>query len=271
MTHRGIFVFAALTVLPAVAFAEPAAGGASPAPSRQSSDADAPTASPEVQEQVGMGTEKEAPEEPSAEPDEPPKSPADSREVGEDDDYGHALQVGLRAAVVGAFRMMFRYDKSPYCHKPDLTKDPDEQQAVCGFGAPVATDVALSFGVFDSLEPYVFGRFAFKGESRTNTKAARLWGLGARIYTRSDSRFKVFVEPAIAYETEGGAGNPLWTYNGRFNPDYKKDLVFHIGIGPQYDFARYFGLYANIGVDVGVLRYISGTLFAQAGFQVRVP
>jgi len=85
----------------------------------------------------------------------------------------------------------------------------------------------------------------------------------------SDSRLKIFIEPALAYEFEDGGNNPAW--NQGLNPEYKKDLVFHLGIGPHFDFAKAFGAYADAGLDVGVLRSISAILFLNIGVQVRMP
>jgi hypothetical protein len=178
--------------------------------------------------------------------------------------------------------MYFRYDRSPLCQKYDNTKAPNDQIKSCGFGAPPATEVALSFAPLDGIEPYLFMRLGLSGESRTNTKPLQLFGIGARVYTMSDSRLKIFLEPALAWEVEGGAGNPDWapppalamgtgSNPQNLTPQYKKDLVFHVGVGPQYDFAKAFGIYLNGGVDVGVLRAISANLHVNVGAQVRFP
>ena len=97
------------------------------------------------------------------------------------------------------------------------------------------------------------------------------FGAGARIYTMSDSKFKIFVEPAIGVEVEGGGANPAWTFSDGSKPEYKTDMLFHLGVGPQYDFARAFGIYANAGLTTGVLRYIHTQLELSGGVQVRVP
>jgi hypothetical protein len=215
---------------------------------------------------AGTGTVAPAAAEPEPSSPKPPE-----REVGEDDPYRHGRKFGLRAGLVAGYRMIFRYPKTPYCTKPDPTKAVDSQQKVCGFGAPLATEVALGFAPLDGLEPYVFGRFGFSGEARTNTQPLQMFGVGARLYTMSDSRFKFFVEPAVAITTEGGAGNATWTFDGQFKPSYEDDLVFHVGIGPQFDFARNVGAFLDAGLDVGVLRSINATLLANLGVQVRVP
>lgn len=195
---------------------------------------------------------------------------APEHEAGEDATYGHGMQFGIRAGLVAGYLMDFRYDHSPLCKAFDAAKPVNEQQKICGFGAPAATEIALSFAPLDGIEPYVFGRFGFSGESDTNTNALMLVGVGARLYTMADSRLKVFIEPAVAYETESGAGNPAWSPAG-LSPEYKKDLVFHVGVGPQYDFAKAFGAFLNAGIDVGVLRSISAVALINLGVQLRFP
>lgn len=187
-----------------------------------------------------------------------------------DEKFGHAMQFGLRAGAVGGYRMVFRYDKSPFCRAPDPAKADKDQQKFCGHGAPFALDLALSFGLVDFAEPYAWARFGLEGEAETNTEALLAFGVGARIYTMSDSKFKIFVEPALGVETESGAGNPAWAVNGA-TPDYKTDFLFHLAVGPQYDFARAFGVYMNAGLTTGVLRYIHTQLEIGIGAQVRVP
>ena len=227
-------------------------------------------------------SDDDAKETPSEKTDDAKKAKEDSaetkkpeeKEVGENDVYGHGMQFGLRAGIMLGFKMDFRYPHSPYCKdpttSPDSTKGPDEKTKTCGFGTPPAADIALSFAPLDGIEPYVFGRFGFSGEAETNSNPLFMIGAGARLYTMSDSRFKIFFEPAIAYEGEGGAGNA--NYNPpNFPIDYKSDLIFHIGIGPQYDFAKAFGIFVNTGFDVGVLRSISGVLLLNIGAQLRMP
>ncbi len=251
--------------------AEAAAQDPAPAKSAKKEDPDsAPSATAESQ--ASMKTEKQDPsaKEPVAvaKPDEPAPPPEPQKEVGEDATYGHGMQFGLRAGVVFGYKMDFRYEGSPFCRAFDPSKAVDSQQKVCGFGAAPAAEIALSFAPLDAVEPYIFGRFGFSGEKATNTNALQLYGVGARIYTMSDSRFKIFIEPALAFEAEGGAGNIDWSYN---HPTYKKDLIFHVGVGPQYDFAKAFGAYVNAGLDVGVLRSISATLLIHIGLQLRIP
>lgn len=235
-------------------------------------DPNAPEKKPEVDLEKAPAAEapKTASERKAAAADEYSKNEDSGGSEVADQKFGHGMQVGLRAGIVGGYRMIFRYDKSPYCHAPDTTKSAKDQQKFCGNGAPFALDLGLSFGVVDFAEPFVWARFGLSGESSTNTKELMALGAGARIYTNSDSKFKVFVEPAVGVELESGAGNPDWKYGGA-NPDYKTDFLFHLGVGPQYDFARAFGAYVNFGLTTGVLRYIHTEVEGSFGVQVRVP
>jgi len=190
-----------------------------------------------------------------------------------DEKFGHGMQFGLRAGVVGGYRMVFRYDKSPFCRQPDAMKSDKDQQKFCGHVAPFAVDVALSFAVFDFAEPYAWARFGLEGEAQTNTEALMAFGVGARIYTMSDSKFKIFVEPGLGMEIESGAGNTDWNFdpNNSVQPDYKTDFLFHLAVGPQYDFAKAFGAYVAAGLTTGVIRYIHTQLELGIGVQLRVP
>lgn len=219
---------------------------------------EAATAPPVAEGELPTGTE------PNAQAEKAGSKSADER-------FGHGMQFGLRAGVVGGYRMVFRYDESPFCRTPEPTKVDKDQQKFCGHGAPFGLEVAASFALADFAEPYVWARFGLGGEAETNTESLLALGLGARIYTMSDSKFKIFVEPALGVELEGGADNPAWRFQNGSLPDYKTDFLFHLGVGPQYDFARAFGVYANAGLTTGVLRFIHTELEIALGVQVRFP
>ncbi|HEY6081324.1 MAG TPA: hypothetical protein VIW29_21060, partial [Polyangiaceae bacterium] len=212
---------------------------------------------------------------PSAEP-----APAGAEEqaagAAEEEIFAHGMQFGLRVGIVAGYRMVFRYDESPFCRQPDPEKADKDEQKLCGHWAPPALDLAVSFAPLDFIEPYVWARFGLSGEEQTNTKPLLAFGAGARIYTSNDSKFKVFVEPAVGAEVEAGEGSEDWQFTDeatgvRTSPEYKTDLLFHLAVGPQYDFARYVGMYVHGGLTTGVLRYIHTELELSLGVQVRVP
>jgi hypothetical protein len=240
--------------------------------------ADAKPGEPSAAPQVDIDPAKDEPKkktaselEASTRDEHSDKKDAGGSEIS-DEEFGHGMQFGLRAGLTGGYRMVFRYDKSPFCRTPDPTKADKDQQKFCGHGAPLALDVAISFAPLDFAEPYVWARFGLgDGEPQTNTESVMAFGAGARIYTMSDSKFKIFVEPAIGVEVEGGAGNKEWTFEDGSTPEYKTDFLFHLGVGPQYDFAKAFGIYVNAGITTGVLRYIHTGLEISGGAQLRVP
>jgi len=207
-----------------------------------------------------QATKESAAEEKSKAADEAKPAPSDS--------FGHRGQFGLRVGLVGGYNMIFRYDQSPLCAAYDPAKSLSEQQKFCGHGAPLALDFAASFAPLDFIEPYVFMRLGLSGEKQTDTLPIKVLGAGARIYTMSDSAFKIFIEPAVAYEFEGSAGTVSLP---GYAPQYKKDLLIHLAAGPQIDVARYVGFYLDAGLTTGVLRALRTTLELQAGVQARFP
>lgn len=180
---------------------------------------------------------------------------------------GHGGQFGLRAGLVLGYRMILRYGSSPYCVAPD-TGGPSDQQKFCGHPAPLAGDFGLSFGVLDFLEPFAWARFGFASEKETDTKPLVVLGAGVRLYTMSDAAFKIFIEPAVGFELEGGRGTPAWQTN---RPDYKKDFMFHVAAGPELDFSRNLGAYLTAGVSADVLRALGSSLDLSFGLQGRLP
>lgn len=199
-------------------------------------------------------------------------SPADAGTTPESDEaaYGHGFQFGIRGGLVGGYRMVFRYDESPFCRAPEAVVF-DDQQKFCGHAAPLAIDVGVSFAPLDGIEPFVWARFGLAAEEKTNTNPITFIGAGVRLYTMSDSAFKIFIEPALGAELEGGGDNPAFVNQTGQPFDYKKDVVFHIAAGPHFDFARYVGAYASAGISLGILRAIHSSLELQAGIQTRFP
>jgi len=184
------------------------------------------------------------------------------------DTFAHHGQFGLRVGLVGGYNMVFRYDESPLCSPYDASKSLQDQQKFCGHPAPLAIDLAASFAPLDFLEPYVFVRLGLSGETQTDTLPVKILGAGARIYTMSDSAFKIFIEPALAYEFEGSAAT---VSHPGYNPQYKNDLLIHLAAGPQFDVARNVGIFVDAGLTTGILRGIHTQLELQGGVQARLP
>jgi hypothetical protein len=183
-------------------------------------------------------------------------------EKSDDDAFGHGGQVGLRVGLVAGYRMILRYEDSPLCTELDPDKGTD-QQKFCGHAAPLALSAALSYGVADWLEPFAFGRFGLAAEEEAYTKPVLMFGAGLRVYTMSDSAFKIFIEPALGLELEDGediTGNTV---------DLDTDLAIHLAAGPTLDFSRNVGVYLTGGVTTTILRALATSLEAELGVQGR--
>ncbi len=205
--------------------------------------------------------------EPEADAPKSETAKGDEKAGGAKDSFGHGFQFGFRAGLAFGYNMIFRYDQSPICaYKADKTAK--DQQKVCGHGAPLALDLAVSFAPLAFVEPYLFMRLGLASETETDTLPLKVFGAGARIYTMSDSAFKIFIEPALGFEFEKGGTNSVFQLN---HPSYKGDMLIHLAAGPQLDFAKYVGVFVDAGLTTGVLRSIHTELELQGGVQARFP
>jgi hypothetical protein len=109
-------------------------------------------------------------------------------------------------------------------------------------------------------------------------------GIGARLYTMSDSRFKIFFAPFVGLDLTSGPVEPIargpqgspgaddFATNGHVtNDSYRTDLLAHLDIGPQYDFSRGFGVYLSGGLTFQMLRYLGASADLTLGVQMRAP
>ncbi len=250
-----------LLVLAGVTLARPSAAKDDDEP-KSGASADAPS---DEDESPRDGAKEAAGGDEASEEDKPA---ADAEKPAAEEAFGHMGQFGLRAGLVAGFRMVLRYDDSPFCREPDLAKPVDKQQKFCGHVAPLSADLGVSFGVLDFLEPFLWARLGLAAEAETDTKPLIVLGAGVRLYTMSDAAFKIFIEPAVAWELEGGRGTALWQLN---DPQYAKDLYFHLAAGPQLDFSRHVGAYLTAGVSAGVMRALGSSLDLNLGIQGRYP
>jgi hypothetical protein len=228
-------------------------------------------------------TKKDAPKSPDAKLAAPEPKPAESAE----DTFGHHGQFNVRADFITGYRMLFRYDKSPRCAPYNYAKAAADQQKFCGFGAAPGIGVALGFAMIDSFEPFVFARFGLSDEADHSNQGKFVQvGVGARLYTMSDSRFKIFFAPFLGLDltngpvfpieraAPGSPGNPGtddFATGKVTNDSYRTDLLAHLDIGPQYDISRAFGVYLSGGLTFQMLRYLGASADLTLGVQMRAP
>jgi hypothetical protein len=201
-----------------------------------------------------------------------------------DADLGHHGQFNVRAEFLTGYRMLFRYDKSPRCAPHDYAKGPADQQKFCGFGSAPGIGVAVGFSLVDFFEPFLFGRFGLSDEADHSNQGKFVQvGVGARLYTMSDSRFKIFFAPFVGLDMTSGPVFPIGTgprgtpgaddaANGKVtNDSYRTDMLVHLDIGPQYDISRAFGVYVSGGLTFQMLRYLGASADLTVGLQMRAP
>jgi hypothetical protein len=204
----------------------------------------------------------------------PAKAPTPERQAP-DSDLGHRRQLHVEAEFVTGYRMLFRYDKSPPCAPWAQGKGLTDQQKFCGFNMPPNIGIAAGFAILDFFEPFGFVRFGLSNEAEhTQSNKSFIAGIGARIYTMSDSRFKIFFAPWIGLDTTTGpvdSNNPNFAPYGAQSSWYKTDTLVHVGIGPQFDITRGVGIYAYGGLTAYMLRYLGANAEAGIGVQLRAP
>jgi hypothetical protein len=193
--------------------------------------------------------------------------------------FGHARQFHLRADLSTGYHMLFRYDGSPRCNRFDPSKS--EQQKFCGAGAPIALGLSAGYAPFAGFEPFAFTRWGLANEAENSNlgKLVQL-GVGVRIYTMSDSRFKFFFSPSIGLDVTSGPADTS-TFNGSPGDDdrragvqsdaFRTDLLAHLDIGPQFDISRNVGVYLAGGLTFQMLRYLGATADIALGVQLRAP
>lgn len=177
-----------------------------------------------------------------------------------EDPLNHDEQFGLRLGLTLPYKVNFRYDDSPPCG----SRNPIEEKKVCPVGAPLALDIAASYALSGTVEPFVWFRFGLAEETKTYTEAATIIGAGLRLYTRSTARLKIYLQPALAGEFEG----PSVAQPGR---NWETDVVAQVHIGGQYDFTRNIGAYVSLGPSVAFVRAMSLAIEGSIGAQARFP
>jgi hypothetical protein len=202
--------------------------------------------------------------------------PAAATPSGEtpDDDLGHRGQFNVRLEFVTGYRMVFRYDKSPQCGPYKPTASASDQQKFCGFGMQPNLGLAVGFSLVDFFEPFAFVRFGLSDETQTNSGKPVIAGVGLRLYTMSDSRFKIFFSPWLGLDFTDGPKDPNYLGDaplGITAASYRTDVLVHLDVGPHYDFSRGFGIYANGGLTFDMLRFLGANAEFSLGVQLRGP
>jgi hypothetical protein len=166
--------------------------------------------------------------------------------------WGHRTQLSLRIAGAEGYRLAIKYADGGPCSL--------DGTVFCHGRAPVLADLALGFGVADTIEAE--GRFRL-GEPEWNGSVPLAAGLGVRLYGNARSRLKfVFGFAALVDFTDPGSASAA---------SFRTDLQGRLEEGIHYEINRHLACYFQAGETIGVLRAFMLTVDAGFGFQVRVP
>jgi hypothetical protein len=180
--------------------------------------------------------------------------PADHVSPGEDS-LSHEDQVGIRLGAAVPFVFAIRYGEGPRCAAGEET--------FCRRLGVGLFDIDLSYGLSRSVEVSVLGRIGLATDEASGGRPFVL-GIGLRGYVSADSAAKVYAGGKLIFD--------ITAADEAVNPDWGTlDVGLRGEFGVAVDFVRYFGLFAQVGLNLQVLRglYLIGDL--SGGVQARFP
>lgn len=178
---------------------------------------------------------------------------------------GHSGQGGLALALPLGLRTIAPFD-SEYCGK-NSTETGSGNAAVCVDRAPVAIDLALSYGLGDKLELLVEFRLGLESDfssvaGRSGPKLLRL-SPGARIFYSKAGPGSLFSTAQIVFDFtahEAPSGRPLGNDFGVRNAN-----------GLWFDRGEHVGLFVFVAESLTFVRWIELGLEIGVGIQGRLP
>lgn len=253
---HAVIAFSAVSALNLVADAQQnrPAGGASGSATAGTSSGSSTTAAtgsatpaPAGGSQAG-GSTRPARVDPVVRPPEPTPEPR----------WGHQRQVSIRFAAAEGARLAIRYGNGDPCGGTGAI--------FCYGRAPVLFDAVLGFAPISYLEVEArvrFGETVNNGEVSAGGSLPVAAGIGIRYYGTDQSPLKfIFGFAAMIDFTAPGSGAAA---------RFPSDIVFRAEEGLQYDLARYFGVYAQLGETISFLRSLALIVDAGIGIQGRFP
>jgi len=180
--------------------------------------------------------------------------PADSAPVAPppEDSRSHRMQVGLRVGAGVDARFAIKYGTGPSCGTPGET--------FCRRLGTGLLDVEVGFGVTDTIELSVLGRFGLADDAAAQAMPL-LVGLGIRAYGSPHSMVKLFFGARVMVD-----------FTSSEVPDYNSiDIGARGEFGVIVDVLRYLGLYAQLGVAIHFLNALNFIGDVTGGIQARFP
>lgn len=188
----------------------------------------------------------------SDEPTAPPTTPEPAARPEERSTLSHKYQFGASVRGGTGFRMIVPYGDK-FCGKGAVT-DPD---SVCTARYPGFLEISPSFGVSNSIELFVDLRLLMENPDFTGAKGFFV-SPGFKFYSDPESLFKLFMTAQLVFESQSQAANVQ-----------SFDFGARGVIGAQFDVLRYVGIYIQGGLVAGFTRWLSLTVDAAGGVQLR--
>lgn len=208
------------------------------------------TASTTIDDHADLAAEQRAAEG-EGQPDatRPPAPNSDERPA---DSKSHRYQLGLRIGAGGDARFAIKYGTGPSCGMAG--------EAFCRRLGTGLIDVELAFGLSDTAEISVLGRFGLAEDAAAQARPT-LIGLGIRAYGSPHSMTKLFF----------GARAMLDFTSSEVAGYSSVDIGARGEFGLIVDVSRYLGIYAQLGVGIHFLNALNFIGDLTGGIQARIP
>ncbi|MFH2005219.1 MAG: hypothetical protein ABI333_01405 [bacterium] len=178
----------------------------------------------------------------------------------------HRLQVSIDIAFGVGYSLMVVYDTTTtWCGKQT---DDDEHSSFCPGLYPPMFDFALGFGVHDNLDILAEFRLGVMNDNVGNKPI--LFMPGIRLWIDPKQPFKIGISLQVVLDfTKQDSAEQL-----NMGPPPKGtnfDVGARFAATFQYDFVRYFGIFARVGLTSNFMRWVQINLEGQIGVQTRFP
>jgi hypothetical protein len=178
--------------------------------------------------------------------------------------WTHRYQVGIDVAVGAGYSFAVTYRDKTWCGETDGA----DNASFCTGMHPVFLDFGLSFGVLDQLDVLAEFRLGLMDDLVKNRPLIFMPGL--RVWIDPHQRFKIGIGFQLVLdftEQDSDAQQRL----GLPVKGESLDLGGRVYGQFQYDFYRYFGIFARIGAMVTARKWVQFNLAGQFGVQTRFP
>ncbi len=176
----------------------------------------------------------------------------------------HRLQVSVDIAVAVGASFRVTYEDTTWCGKGDPLMEND---SFCTGLAPVSMDFGLGFTVIDALEILAEFRLGLMNDTLGNRPLMVMPGI--RIWLDPKLPFKIGLALQMVIDLTKQDSAEQQTALPEKGQDLDLGVRFYAQF--QYDFLRYVGIFARIGLLGTFQKWIGFNLEASLGVQARFP